>query len=360
MGKELTSRISPIAIYAALFVVIILGIRAMSYIINILLVSIILTLMLLPAMAWLKQKGYPAIAAVTVLVLAAVFCLLCLVFLILWSIGIVMQDLPIYQEQLNARLSEIAAFFGTDMVSVSGKIISSIDLSATIQMIFSSVFQVGDAVLYIFFIGVTTCFMLLEAPKIPGRLSRFIGGDSETLLQINRMSQYIIDFMIVRTETNAVHGVLFSGSLWVMGVHGAAAWGLMMFVLGYIPYIGLILASVPAILFAYIQFGIWGAVAVIALVCALNLIVENPVFSYLASRRFEIPALIVILSVIFWGWLLGIPGMFFSVPITLLVLILFQCSNELRIINAVLGVDHLFEPEEPSPGPAGKPKEGAG
>lgn len=360
MGTELTSRISPVAIYAALFVIIIMGIRAMSYIINILLVSLILTLMLLPAMAWLKGRGYSDVAAVTVLVLSAVFCLLCLVFMILWSFGIVTQDLPIYQAQLNARLSEITAFFGTDLGSVSGKILSSIDLSATIQMLFSSALKVGDVILYIFFIGVTTCFMLLEAPKIPDRLSRFLGDDAGTLLQINRMSQYIIDFMIVRTETNAVYGVLFGGSLWIMGVHGAVAWGLMMFVLGYIPYIGLILASVPAIIFAYIQFGIFGAVAVIVLVCVLNLIVENPVFSYLASRRFEIPALIVILSVIFWGWLLGIPGMFFSVPITLLVLILFQCSNDLRIINTVLGVDHLFEPEDNPPCPAGLSKEGEG
>jgi len=50
-------------------------------------------------------------------------------------------------------------------------------------------------------------------------------------------------------------------------------------------------------------------------VCILNLIVENPVFSWLAARKFEIPALVVILSVIFWGWLLGLAGMLFSRPV---------------------------------------------
>jgi AI-2 transport protein TqsA len=79
--------------------------------------------------------------------------------------------------------------------------------------------------------------------------------DPEKLSEISRMSQYIIDFLIVRTETNVVHGVLFGGALWVMGVHAAVVWGLLTFLLGYIPYIGLIVAAIPAIFFAYIQFG---------------------------------------------------------------------------------------------------------
>jgi predicted PurR-regulated permease PerM len=220
------------------------------------------------------------------------------------------------------------------------------------MMLFSSAMQAGEMALYVFFIAVTTFFMLLESEKMPGRITRLMGGDTQKAVQVSRMSQYIIDFLIVRTETNAIHGIVFGSSLWILGVHGAPAWGLLTFLLGYIPYIGLIMASIPAILFAYIQFGVWGAVAVIAIVCALNLIIENPVFSFLASRKFEMPAIVVILSVIFWGWLLGIPGMFFSVPITMLVMIAFHWSDDLRGINTLLGVSHLFEegdnPEAPA------------
>ena len=95
--------------------------------------------------------------------------------------------------------------------------------------------------------------------------------------------------------------------------------------------------------FAWLQFGIPGAVAVIVAVCVLNLIVENPVYSYLAARKFDMPALIVILSVIFWGWLLGLVGMLFAVPMTLFVLLVLQMSEDFRWINAILGVNHLFE-----------------
>jgi predicted PurR-regulated permease PerM len=152
----------------------------------------------------------------------------------------------------------------------------------------------------------------------------------------------VIDFIVVRTETNLVHGLLFGGVLAVMGVHAAILWGILTFILGYIPYFGLIIAAIPAIFFAWLQFGLWGAVAVIVVVCILNLIVENPVFSWLAARKFEIPALVVILSVIFWGWLLGLAGMLFAVPFTLMLMTLFQFSDELRWINTLLGAGNLF------------------
>ncbi len=355
MFQEQIQRIDSVVIYAALFIVIILGIRIMAYLVNIVIVSVILALMLLPAVDRLKRRGLPDLSATTVITILALLCILALLLMMIWSFGILMHDLPLYQEQLDMRLLEISSFLNRYAGTVSAIKVPDIDLNAVIQVILSSVMGIVDAILYLFFIGVTTFFLLLEAPKISGRFARIMGEESEKTLQVSRMSRYIIDFMIVRTETNLVHGLLFGSSLYLMGVHAAPVWGLLTFLLCYIPYIGLILAAIPAILFAYIQFGIWGAVAVFAIVCVLNLVVENPVFSYLASRRFEVPAFIVLLSVIFWGWLLGILGMFFSVPITLMVLIVFQCSDDLRKINILLGVSHLFEdsasPAAPSESP---------
>lgn len=123
------------------------------------------------------------------------------------------------------------------------------------------------------FIGVMMFFMLLEVPEMPGRVSRFFGGDPTIMSQVTRMSRYIIDILIVRTETNVIHGILFGGSLMVMGVHGAAAWGLLTFIPASIPCIGLILSALPAMLFAFIQSRIWGTGAVIAIICMLDRIV---------------------------------------------------------------------------------------
>jgi predicted PurR-regulated permease PerM len=156
------------------------------------------------------------------------------------------------------------------------------------------------------------------------------------------MTGYVSDFIVVRTETNFIHGVLFGGFLGLIGVHGAILWGVLTFLLGYIPYFGLLIAAVPSLFFAWLLFGVPGAVAVIAAICVLNLVVENPVLSWLTARKFEMPALIALVSVIFWGWLLGLVGMLFAVPFTLIGVLIFQSSDELRWINVALGVDHLF------------------
>ncbi|WP_243670075.1 hypothetical protein [Methanoculleus chikugoensis] len=88
----------------------------------------------------------------------------------------------------------------------------------------------------------------------------------------------------------------------------------------------------------------------IVVVAILNALVENPIFAHFASRRFEIPpALVVVLSVIFWGWALGVAGMIFAVPLTLIVLMVAQSSEDWAWVNTILGVDHLFTGEPALP-----------
>ena len=338
------SKIYRFLIFIAFFFIVVIGLKMIAYIFTILVISFILTLLALPAMDWMRKKGLPDIVSVIILTSLAILFILILVGLTVVSFGVLVRDLPLYQEELNAKITSI-----TDILQSYGFDIgigpTSFDLESIVGTVLSSLMSVGDLLLYLFFIAVTTFFMLLEAPNFADRARKIFGAGSEKLSHLSRMSRYMIDFVVVRTETNLVHGVLFGGALYVMGVHAALLWGILTFVLSYIPYIGLIIAAIPAIFFAWLQFGLWGVLGVVVIVCILNLVVENPVFSYFASRTFEIPALIVIVSVIFWGWLLGIAGMVFAVPITLMILIVIQCSDELSWVNVMLGVDHLFEKE---------------
>jgi len=326
----------------ALVFIIINGIKTTSFVVNILIFSVILTLLALPAAEWLNKKGLPYAGAVAVVTVIAILCILALVLLTAYSVNVLITDIPIYQAELNQRIAEVTSVL--DQLGIQSAVTQSLslDLKSVIPMLASLLLNLTDVIIGLFFIAVLTIFMLLETPRLTERLHAQFPDKQEMLVQAGRMSRYVMDFMVVRTETNFVHGVLFGGILSLMGVHAAVLWGICTFLLGYIPYIGLIIAAIPAIFFAWLQFGTWGAIAVIAIVCVLNLIVENPVFSWLASRRFEMPAIIVLFSVIFWGWLLGITGMLFAVPITLILLLLIQSSDDLRWINNVLGVGHIF------------------
>lgn len=338
-------------IVAALLFVIVIGMKMAAYIVTILLVSLILTMLALPAMDRLRARGFPDILSVTVLTAAAAVFVLVLIGLTAVSFGVLARDIPLYQDSLDARVAEATGFLQAHGLDAPGGLAPP-DLSALTGKVLSSIMSLGDLLLYIFFIAVTTFFMLLEAPHFIGRMKEIAGPASG---RVSQMSRFMVDFIVVRTETNLVHGILFGGSLFVMGVHGALLWGILTFVLAFIPYIGLIIAAIPAIFFAWLQFGPWGAAAVVAIVCILNLVVENPVFSYFAARTFEIPALIVIVSVIFWGWLLGIAGMVFAVPITLLVLTALEYSEEFSWVNRLLGVDRMLRGEKKQEGGIAEP-----
>ena len=334
----------------ALIFVIVIGLKMTGYLVTIVVVSLVITMLAIPAMTRLRNRGFPDIVSVSLLTGLAVVLIVILVALTVFSFAVLVRDLPLYQAELNQRLAGITTFLDSYGIGGASLTPPSVDLQSLLGIVTSSVIGLGDLVLYLFFIAVTTFFMLLEYPRVEARARRLL-GESSRFQHVSRMSTYMVRFVVVRTETNLVHGVLFGGVLYAMGVHAALLWGILTFVLAYIPYIGLIIAAIPAIFFAWLQFGTWGAVAVIALVCVLNLVVENPVFSYFAARKFEIPALVVIFSVIFWGWVLGIAGMVFAVPLTLMVLIVFQCSDELVWVNRLLGVDRILETGEEGTGP---------
>ncbi len=333
----------------ALLLVIALGIRLATEVVTILVVSLILTLLALPATRVLQRRGLPHGIAVAVVSLVAFLLLLGLIGLLVYALRVLVTDIGIFQAELDQRLETVILFLDRFGIALPAFSSSSLDLGALAGAAFGYISDLGGVLMMLFFVMIATFFMLLEAPHLPERAARILGPGSPTLAQASRMSGFVMDFIVVRTETNLVHGVLFGGILLAMGVHAAVLWGTLTFLLGYIPYLGLIAAAIPAVFFAWIQYGLPGALAVVGVTVVLNLIVENPVFSYFASRTFEIPPVLVVLAVIVFGWLLGVVGMLFAVPLMLMVLILVQASEETRWINVLLGVDRLFDNGADSP-----------
>jgi len=327
----------------ALIFIIIIAMKEISFIVTLFLMSLILTLLALPSVFWLKEKGLSNFHATLVVTFLGILIVLGFIFFTLLSFNSLMASLPQYQSELNSRISDINTLLGSYGISLTNDGEPLIKLGDIMQYGYTGFMGVLGAVEFLFFVSIMTFFMLLDVPRAMALVEERLGRNSETARKMNQLIGYVTDFIVVRTETNFIHGLLFGGFLGIIGVHGAILWGVLTFLLGYIPYIGLLIAAIPAIFFAWLQYGLPGALAVIVVVGILNLLVENPIYSFLAARKFEMPALLVIISVIFWGWLMGLVGMLFSIPFTLLLLLVFEMVEDLRWINVALGVSHLFE-----------------
>ncbi|MBN1432122.1 MAG: AI-2E family transporter [Methanomicrobiaceae archaeon] len=326
--------------FIALIFIILVGMKTAAYFVNIMLVSLILTLLGIPLMRWLKKAGLSDALAVTLIIGLYIICIFGFLFLIYESAYVFVSRLPAYESLLEERLSQLMDIIGG--FGITGDMIGSVlkpDWNAISKIALGVIAGGSMIAMNLFFILVITCFALLEVPKVSSRLVRVYGENSGKVESVRNVISNIIKWLVVKTKTNVVLGASFGGLLYVLGVDMAIFWGLMAVILSYIPYVGLIIVAIPAIFLAWLQIGIWGAVVVIAGICVINAVVENFVFSKFAADSFQIPPLIVIVTLILWSWVLGPIGLFLSVPFTVIIIALLHGSEDTKWITILLGFD---------------------
>jgi predicted PurR-regulated permease PerM len=142
--------------------------------------------------------------------------------------------------------------------------------------------------------------------------------------------------MAIKTTTSFITGIFISVWLAIIGVDYPILWGSLAFLLNYVPNIGSIIAAVPAIILAFIQLGLWSALFTALGYVLVNGIIGNIVEPKFMGRSLGLSTLIVFLSLVFWGWILGPVGMLLSVPLTMTVKIALESNSSTRWIAILL------------------------
>ncbi|WP_156509002.1 AI-2E family transporter, partial [Oleiphilus sp. HI0132] len=134
--------------------------------------------------------------------------------------------------------------------------------------------------------------------------------------------------------------------LLILGVEYPLLWALIAYLLNFVPNIGSIIAAVPVMLLALIQLGPLHMLLVAAGYLFVNTLMGNVIEPRYMGRGLGLSTLIVFLSLVFWGWVLGPVGMLLSVPLTMLLKIAFESSDETRWIAIIMGPDVAQEKDE--------------
>ncbi len=159
-------------------------------------------------------------------------------------------------------------------------------------------------------------------------------------------------YVVVRTGIGLLNGVLSAVAAWLLGLDFALIWGLITFLLNYIPTIGSVIAVIFPVLFALVQFDGWGGPLLTLVVLGGIQVILGVVVDPLVEGRYLAPSpLVVLLSVAFWGWLWGIPGAFIAVPLTILVIITCRQFARTRWIATLLGDWQKASEKAPPPSP---------
>ena len=222
------------------------------------------------------------------------------------------------------------------------------------ELKFAQVWNVGTDVIgrLVSFFGtslvifILTVFMLTEARMFGRRFDAVCearGPNIQRLLSALKDTQR---YLGIKTMISLATGVLAGTLCWAAGLDFYVLWAILAFALNYIPVVGSVIAGLPPTILALLVKGPPDAIAVMGGYVLINTFLGNFIEPMLMGRRFGLSTLVVLLSVLFWGWLWGPIGMLLAVPLTMMVKVVLDNSEEFRWIAVAIGKDTHRPSEE--------------
>lgn len=326
---------------AAAVVIIVAGLRAASGILQPLLLAGFLAVLSFPFLAWLRRVGARTLVAVAATVLADVGLLVGLGFLISGAVNEFAATAPDYANALVAKTRAGVTALEERGVTISEWVaMDPIDPRQLVELAGGLVGDTVRGVLSVLsnlaLVAVTLIFVLYELVAWPGKLEKAF-GDPGPRRRFEDVFRELQRYFGVKTAVSMVTGLLVGTWCWALGVDFPLLWGLAAFLLNYIPVLGPFIAAVPPVLMALIEFG-GGRALVLALgYLAVKILIGDLLEPRLMGRRFGLSTTVVLVSLVFWGWIWGALGMILSVPLTMTVKIALEHSSELSWVAGLLG-----------------------
>lgn len=327
-----------VLVIVAALVIIILGINQARSVLVSFLVAIFLAVIATSPVLWLERKRIPSTVAVLLVVAGMITILLMIGAVVGLSLNSFYGKLPFYQARLQEHVSIFQAFLVTKGIRGMDKIlVGYVNPGAVMSLTARMLAEVGLAFTNIVLILLTVTFILLEASSFPVKLRAVLGPSPQTFPEFTRFFDDIKRYMVIKTLISLATGILIAIWLSILGVDFPALWGFLAFLLTYVPNIGSTVAAVPAVLLALIQFGIGKAALVAAGYIAVNFILFNVFETRFMGQRLGLSTLVVFLSLIIWGSLLGPIGMVLCIPFTIALKFACESSEGTRWIAMLLG-----------------------
>jgi predicted PurR-regulated permease PerM len=336
----------------ALVVVVVAGLRLGAPILLPFALALFLAVLTLPMVVWLQQRKVPSSLAIFLAVLADVAVFGLMILLAGQSINDLEGKVDRYGTTLSSLWTTWTERLSTSDFPGAAALASYLDRE-TIDF-FNPVFQLaGDTLATVFsfasnafLVFIILIFILGEATVFPAKFRAILGREHGHSSRLTKIVAEVQEYLGIKTFISLATGILLGAWCWVLGLDFPVLLGLIAFLLNFVPTIGSIIASAPAILLGLIQFGFGHAFVVGVGYGLVNLAFGNLIEPNLLGRRLGLSTLVVILSLIFWGWVWGPVGALLAVPLTMVVKIMLENTSDLRWVSILLDKN----PPEPRSG----------
>ncbi len=332
-------------ISAAAVIILIFGMQAAKVLLVPFLLAIFLALITVRPMLWMQKQGVPAFAGALIIVVAMMLALAAVATIIGTSIAEFTSVLPSYQERLDLIVEKTFRFIATRIdEDFSGETLGDlVDAGWAMGLAATILNGVRDMLTNAFLILFTMVFILLEASTIPTKISAAFGVGADTFERPRLFLDNLGRYLGIKTVVSIVTGLLIGLLTWSIGLDFPLLWGMLAFLLNYIPNIGSIIAAIPAVVVAGLQLGTGAALATAMGFLGVNMLFGNIIEPRLMGHGVGLSPLIVFIGLVFWGWVFGPVGMLLSVPLTMALKMALERDERTKWIALFLGSERDAE-----------------
>lgn len=323
---------------AAALVIVVAGMHAASGMLVPLLLAIFVAGICAPLYQAMRRRHVPTWLAVVAIMLVMLGSVLLLVGVIERAIAGFAGNLPSYQAAFLAQTDKIWLWLEANGIEISGELLrDQFNPQALIRHLGAIALTLRNLLTTTFVVVLVAIFILLEGTALPDKVRRVPGVSNESWTHVSQIVADLRRYMFLKTVMSALTGALVALWLLLLGVDFAILLGVLAFALNYIPVIGSIVAALPGILLAFIEFGLGtGAITAVGYV-VINVGVSNGIEPRYFGNGLGLSPLVVIVSVLFWGWVLGPMGMLLSVPLTMSLKIALESDEGTRWLAVLMG-----------------------
>lgn len=319
---------------ASIFVII-WGIQSSAYILNPILLALVITITVMPLPARLTKRGLPSWLALVLTILLVVGILAFIIMLIVLSISNISDQLP---STLSTSPPDQATTTSLpySMDQVVQLIEQAMHSSQVKDVLFQIVTAISQGVFILGMVMIIFIFMLSAAITLPSVSRLGLNPESQIVIRVATLTNDVRKYMSVMTLINFLVGLGDTIFLMILGVDYAVLWGVLAWMMGYIPSVGFIIALIPPLVLAYVEFGLSTAIIVLVGYILINGSIQNFLQPKVMGTRLHISPVVVFVSVFIWAWLLGGIGAILAVPLTLIILSTLESFEPTRWVSTLL------------------------
>jgi predicted PurR-regulated permease PerM len=340
------SPISRAAIVIAAIAIVVTFLHAAASILAPILLAAFIAIIATPPLRWLQRKRVPKwlSLAIIVFVLLEVFSILALVFT--GGLEGFRDGLPGYQERLILLAEQFGGWLENIGVDSGKEAVKDIfDPAVAVNLVRVALTNVSGTFGTGLLVLLAVVFMLLEASGLAAKLRMAFHLTEESEARLRHVLSAINKYMVIKSLASLATAVCIWVWLWILGIDFAVLWAILAFLLNFIPFVGALLMTIPAVLMALVQTDLLTTLLVALGYLVANTVIGSILEPRIMGRGLGISTLAVFLSLLFWGWVLGTVGVFLAVPLTMALIVALESSPQTRSIAILLGPEVTEKPE---------------